>query len=185
MTTTLPSYDELAEALEQTTLKMHASQVHGIIAGIICGNTNTSTAWEELVTGSDIPEATHLLLQQLYNHTHNQLTEFLFELQLLLPSDDDALVQRAEGLTVWTQGFLTGLKLAQVQIEDRPASEVTEVINDMLEIAKMNYEEVVASEEDEAAFVELVEYVRMAAILIYQDLHDATSETKATQNHLH
>ena len=40
----------------------------------------------------------------------------------------------------------------------------------MVEIAKMNYEEVVESEEDETAYVELVEYVRMAAILIYEEL---------------
>ncbi len=187
MTISLPTYDDLAEALEKTTLKLHPSQVHGLITGILCGNPNSSTAWEELVTGDKEPKSTHELLQTLYNKTENQLEEFLFEFHLLLPSDEDSLTERAEALTVWTQGFLTGLKLAEVQIVDRPVGDITEAINDIIEIAKMNYEEVVASEEDEAAFVELVEYVRMAVILIYQDLHDTLNATQSTNssNHLH
>lgn len=60
-------------------------------------------------------------------------------------------------------------------------------MNDVIEIAKMNYEAVVASEEDEAAYVELVEYVRMAVILIYQDLRESESpeRTSKTNKHVH
>lgn len=183
----LPSYTQLSEALSQTALKLHASQVHGLICGILCGNPQSTAAWEELVTGSKESGKSHDLLQELYDLSAKQLDEFLFEFQLLLPADSDDLPVRAEALTLWCQGFLTGLKMVQVQIIDREPGEITEAINDLIEIAKMNYEEVVASEEDEAAYVELVEYVRMAVILIYQDLREADKSKKSSysSNHLH
>lgn len=183
----LPSYAEIDLALSKTALKLHPSQVHGLICGLLCGNANSAAAWEELITGGKESAKTHEVLQQLYDMSAKQLNDFLFEFQLIIPADDQALPQRAEALTLWCQGFLTGLKLAQIQIVDREPSEVTEAINDLIEIAKMNYEEVVASEEDEAAYVELVEYVRMAVILIYQDLRETGALKKANQstNHLH
>ncbi len=57
----------------------------------------------------------------------------------------------------------------------------------MIEIAKMNYEQVVDSEEDENAYVELVEYVRVAVILIYQEQHGQVqlSTSCGTLLHLH
>lgn len=175
--TSLPTYHELHVALNQTALKLHASQVHGLVCGILCGHPSHTSAWGELVTGGGEEKSTttHELLQALYDATAKQLDEMLFELQLLLPADSEPLPLRAEALTLWCQGFLTGLKLAKIKISGREASDTTEAINDMIEIAKMNYEDVVDSEEDEVAYVELVEFVRMAAILIYQDSHDEHS----------
>lgn len=183
----LPKYKDLDQALAKTTLKLHPSQVHGLVAGILSGNPKSTAAWEELVTGGKEPAKTHEVLQELYDASAKQLKEFLFEFQLVLPPDSEALPLRAEALTLWCQGFLTGLKLIQIPIIGREPGEVTEAINDLIEIAKMNYEEVVASEEDEEAYVELVEYVRMAAILIYQDLHEeeSTAKEKSRSSNLH
>lgn len=184
----LPSFTELGQALSKTTLKLHPSQVHGLITGLLCGNPTNSASWEELVTGGTDTKITHEALQALYEASRQSLADFLFDFELLLPSDTDELTLRAESLTLWCQGFLTGLKIAQVPIVGREASDVTEAITDMIEIAKMNFEEVVASEEDEAAYTELVEFVRMAVILIYQDLreNDYPNLTKDdSSNHLH
>lgn len=182
-----PDYRDLSKALEKTALKLHPSQVHGLVSGLLCGNPSSSAAWEELVTGGKETPKTHDVLQGLYDATAKQLGEFLFDFQLLLPPESDELPARAEALTLWCQGLLTGLKLAQVQIINREPGEITEAIGDIVEIAKMNFEEVVSSEEDEEAYEELVEYVRMAVILIYQDLREAESVKKAKNptKHLH
>ncbi len=185
---TLPTYKELDAVLSKTKLKLHPSQVHGLVCGIMCGDPNTAASWEELVTGGGKEQmATHETLQALYEGTATQLNEFLFELQMILPADTVELPVRAEALTLWCQGMLTGLKLTQVQITGREPSELTEALNDFIEIAKMNYEEVVSSEEDEEAYTELVEYVRMAVILVYQDLRegDASVGTTGSANSLH
>lgn len=181
----LPDYTELSEALNDTALKMHASQVHGIITGLLCGNPNNKAAWEEMITGNQESDATHNSLQLLYEGTATHLSDFLMDFQLVLPEDDDDLPVRAEGLTLWCQGFLTGLKSAGIQVVEREPGEVTEAIDDLVEIAKMNYEDVVASEEDEEAYVELIEYVRMAVIMINQELREEEKAKKAKSSQLH
>jgi uncharacterized protein len=183
----LSSYTQLSQDLEKTQLKLHPSQVHGLLTGIICGNPAATTAWKELVLGKEDNAAVHATLQALYDSTAKELNEFLFQFQLLLLTDEQPLPARAESLTLWCQGFLTGLKVTDVPIEGRDPSEVTEAIDDMIEIAKMDYEEVVASEEDEAAYVELVEYVRMAVVLIYQQLREqeVAKQSAETAKHLH
>lgn len=185
----LPTYTELDRALNATALKLHPSQVHGLICGILCGPSSKNAAWEELVTGGEESPQTHKLLQSLYDGSASQLKDFLFDFEMVLPPDSEPLPVRAEAMTVWCQGMLTGLKLVQVPIVGREASELTEAIDDLIEIAKMNYDDVVANEEDEAAYVELVEYVRMAVIYIYQDLHGASdappSVNESAKRHLH
>lgn len=182
---TLPTYQELSQALLATPHKSHASQVHGLICGLLSGQPHSDGAWEEAILGYKPTGPLQTLLQQVYEQSKQQLQEFLFELQLLLPTDDEQLAERAEALSLWCQGYLTGLKIAQIPLEDRAPSETTEAIQDLVEIAKMNYEEVVEDEEDESAYAELVEYVRMAVILIYQDLHgnDRASPRKAERLH--
>ena len=178
---TLPTYTELDLALSKTKLKLHPSQVHGLICGMLCGNPKITPAWEELVTGDGkLSAAVHETLQALFDATAKQLNEFLFELQLVLPADAEELPMRAEALTLWCQGLLTGLKISHVPLVDREPSELTEAINDFIEIAKMNYEEVVANEEDEEAYSELVEVVRMAVILVDQDLREGDAPMSAT-----
>lgn len=187
----LPKYSTMLALLEETGLKIHPSQLHGLISGALVGSKDPLdvAGLQALVSGD-------LNFDQIKTHfiaicetTQQQLKDFLFEFELLLPEDDESLSSRAEGLTVWCQGFLTGLKLVGVAVDvlDDQVDEVKEAINDMLEISKMDYEQVVASEEDEEAYVELVEYVRMAVILMYQEWHEVASDQnpKETSNHLH
>ena len=184
----LPTYPALELVLSETKLKLHPSQVHGLICGMLCGNASQRADWEALITGGEKESQTvRKTLEALYGATEKQLSEFLFELQMVLPEESVELPQRAEALTLWCQGMLTGLKISQVPINDREPSELTEAINDFIEIAKMNYEDVVANEEDEVAYTELVEYVRMAVILVYQELQGGAASLSAANsaNRLH
>lgn len=180
----LPNYEELCRILNKTPHKLHPSQAHGLISGTLCGDSKRKPAWEELITGGPETTKTHGILQQLYDTSAKQLEDFLFDFQLVLPSDDESLPMRAEALTLWCQGFLTGLQMANIKIVDREPGEVTEAINDLIEIAKMNYEDVVANDEDEEAYMELVEYIRMAIILIYQNMREA-NPLKNSSDYLH
>jgi len=182
------SYSELEKALNKTALKLHPSQVHGLVCGFLCGHPKDTKAWEELVAGKEESEATHVVLQSLYDLSAKQLKEFLFEFQLMLPKDSKDLPERAEALSLWCQGMLTGLKMAEVPLAERKPSELTEAINDLIEVAKMNYEDVVASEEDEVAYTDLVEYIRMLVTYIYQELHEGETPDslgKPPTSHLH
>lgn len=182
----LLEFDHLSKMLLETSSKPHPSQVHGIISGLLCGEAGgDTTAWESLVTGDQENTQVHEILQALYHHSRAQLVDFSFEFNLILPEDNASLAERAEALTLWCQGFLTGLKLSGVPIEGRDESELTEGINDLIEIAKMNYEQVVEAEEDEHAFAELVEYVRMVVIFVFQELTGSLRDDEQDQRQLH
>lgn len=185
--TTMPGFSELDQALSQTSLKLHPSEVHGIITGLLCGQSDKRKSWKELIVKGEDSIKIHDLLQTLFDASARELGDFLFQFQLLLPADDEDLSYRAEAMTLWCQGFLAGLKMADVKITGREPSDVTEAIDDIVEIAKMNYEDVIASDEDESSYLELVEYVRMAVILVYQDSHglDEMEIHSGMSKHLH
>jgi len=179
---TLPNFADLALALNQTILMLHPSEAQGLIAGLLCGDQREADGnWTQFIIGEKNPEKIPEILQELYALSQKQLAEFLFEFELVLPLDSQSLADRAEALTLWCQGFLTGLKIAHVNIAEQKG-EMTEALNDIVEIAKMNYENVIDNEEDETAYIELVEYVRMAIILVYQELHEKKQTTRADQS---
>lgn len=181
----LPSYDELNLLLSKTTLKLNASQVHGVICGLLCGQKQAVDGWEKWIIGSGKSKKIQNMLKGVYDQSAIQLEEFLFQFQLILPDDSENLSLRAEALTLWSQGFLTGLKLTGEPITGREVSEVTEAINDMIEIAQMDYDEMIASEENEAAYAELVEYVRIAIMLIYEELQEKNNQNTVVSQQLH
>lgn len=171
----LPEFNEVTSALDLTEMKLHASLVHGMIAGLLCGDYDESMDWQEAIMGEPLSEEVSKSLQRIHDATAKQLIEFLFEFEIILPDEEYSLTERAEGLTVWCQGFLSGLQLADVPFGNMPDVEASEATKDLIEIAKMNYDQVVTSDEDEDAYIELVEFVRVAVILIYQSLHEDSS----------
>ncbi|MFZ2314183.1 MAG: UPF0149 family protein [Gammaproteobacteria bacterium] len=174
----LPDYSELSQSLSQTALKLNPAQAHGLMCGVLCGSQSSNIAWDKLVAGGTESADDIAALQALYQVTARQLEEFSFDFQLMLPPDGSDIAWRAEALTLWCQGFLTGLKMADIAIVGREPSDVTEAISDMIEVAKMDYEEAISNEEDEIAYVELVEYVRLSAVLIYQDAQEERAKSK-------
>ncbi len=121
-------------------------------------------------------------LQQLYEISYHQMSEFSFEFALLLPDDDININARTEALSLWCQGFLTGLKKSNVPIENREESDVTETINDILEIAQVKYGDIAEDDEDETAYFELIEYVRLGVLMIFQDLKNNSDENTGENN---
>lgn len=176
----LPNYNQLSTALSKTKPMMNPSQAHGLIVAFICANPANESGWENLITGDKKSQTVDTLLHEVYRASAHQLKELSFEFQLILPADQAALESRAEALTLWCQGFLSGLKMCNIPLESEEKNEVSEAIKDLIEVAKMKYEDVVESKEDEEAFVELVEYIRMAIILIYEEWN--SEEPKSSAN---
>ena len=73
----------------------------------------------------------------------------------------------------WCEGFLHGLVSAKHgdALKERLAAEpLADIIRDMLEITRAAAGEDDDAESDEAAYAELVEYLRVAAQLTYEEL---------------
>lgn len=179
----LPTYTEVANALNKSPAKLSAAQAHGVMCGLLCAtNDQAGTLWLTIIFGDKKKHKPDEVLHQLYEESYQQLNDFSFEFSLLLPEEEVDINQRAEALGLWCQGFLTGLDQAKVPIQNRAPDEITEALNDLIEIAKVNYGDIVDNEEDETAYFELVEYVRLAVLMIFQELRSSNPTREVGEN---
>ena len=167
------SYAQLQRTLSTTQSSFQAAQVHGLLCGLLCGDEQVAPPFDEFILSKKKNSSAQQALQKLYKKSAKQLSEFSFGFQLLLPTDKQDLRLRSEALGLWCQGFLTGLKLTHIPVTQRAPSDITDALNDIIEIAQISFEATDESEENEHAYVELVEYVRLAILMIYQELRNA------------
>ena len=111
------------------------------------------------------------VLAEAWRSTAAQLDDEEMGFALWLPDDEDPLEERTVALARWCSGFLAGLGSGG-QIESL-SSEAREAIGDLQEIARAELSSSVAgregSEEDEQAFAEIVEYVRVVAMTLREE----------------
>lgn len=178
----LPNYSDLNDALEDATSDFQPAEAHGLLCGIICATPDERNAdWGKILTNQQANPDALELLQQLYTSSTQQLGEFSFEFNLLLPDDDVDLNQRTESLGLWCQGFLTGLQQGD---KNKPLSEdAQDALKDITEIAQVNFGDIPSTDEDESAYADLVEYVRLAVLMIYHE-YKAGMQTHLENNNL-
>ena len=79
---------------------------------------------------------------------------------------------QVNALGEWCQGFLIGLSLGGVEDFQALPDDAKEIARDLVEIARAGTSyELSGLEDDEEAFVELVEFIRVGALLINEELH--------------
>lgn len=106
-------------------------------------------------------------LEALHTVSRAQFEDRDFGFALLLPDDDAPLAERSEALFDWCRGFLGGFGLAAGK--DPPLSdEGREALEDLARLAAATPEPD-GDEEDEAAYAEIEEFVRVAALLLHGD----------------
>ncbi|WP_036646526.1 YecA/YgfB family protein [Pantoea sp. A4] len=168
---TKPDYNALASVLTQQGVGMTPAEMHGLLSGILCGG-NKDSSWKTLVhdltnEGLAFPHALSQPLQDLHANIANTLEEDAFQFQILLPEDSDITVfDRADALAGWVNHFLLGLGVTQPKL-DKVTGETGEAIDDLRTIAQLGYDEDEDQEELEQSLEEVIEYVRVAALLCY------------------
>jgi uncharacterized protein YgfB (UPF0149 family) len=167
----LPSYTALTKELHTFQPNANAAQIHGLLCGYICATSaGEEERWEEMLPGIKQTKKVYELLEEVLEASYCQLNEFSFEFSLILPDEKENINIRAEALGLWCQGFLTGLELANIPIQDREPGEVTEALDDIIEISEISFGDIAENDEDESAYLELVEYVRLSVLMIFHEL---------------
>jgi uncharacterized protein YgfB (UPF0149 family) len=173
----VPSLDELANALIRLNAGCTASELHGVISGLLAGgsrlNRNTSRkilethADSDQVFGDDIAAS----LWQLQLKTLEDMGDSELVFTPLLPDDDDDLAARVSALSDWCQGFLVGFGTA-VRPEDKRIHDegVRETLQDIMHVANVDAAAQDNDESDESAYAELYEFVRMAVIHLFEEM---------------
>ena len=165
--------DSLKIALDAAEIGQHPVEVHGALVGLICGGVEqTGDTWikplfDLMNDGQPLPAQLHQLVCDLFQDSVTRLAEFEFGFMPLLPEEEEPLSERVEALSLWAQSFLTGMAIIQPKL-NQASAEVREVIKDLAEIAQVEFD-VADDEESEAAYTELLEFVRIAAIMCYAE----------------
>ena len=97
----------------------------------------------------------------------------------MLPDDYDSAANRAAALGRWCEGFLHGLvsNARADALKERLSTEpMSDIIKDMLQITRATVDDDTEDESNEAAYAELVEYLRVAAQLTYEELVEFRGE---------
>ncbi len=176
---TTVDHDQLDAALRRCGASWDAAQSHGLLSGrlAIAGAASGFDWLSQVLEGTDANDALRgeceAMLGALYESTYRQLAERQSEFEPLLPDDDDSTVVRAAALAHWCEGFLHGLVSAEHgdALKERLSAEpLADIIKDMLQITRAVADEDTDTETDEQAYAELVEYLRVAAQLTYEEL---------------
>ena len=174
-------FDTLEAALRRCGASWDAAQTHGLLTGrLAVSGVAAGPDWlQHVLEGTEENDAFRLecqkMLDTLYQSTFWQLSERLSEFVPLLPDDESDAGDRTDALAHWCEGFLHGLVSAKHgdELRDRLAAEpLADIIRDMLQITRAELDEATDEETNEAAYAELVEYLRVAAQLAYEELAD-------------
>ncbi len=174
-------YDELDGALQRCGSNWDAAQTHGLLTGrLAVAGVPAGPEWLlQVLEGTDEANAARQecqeMLDKLYQGAFWKLTERLSEFYPLLPDDDVDAEQRTQALAHWCEAFLHGLVSSRHEqaLKDRLAAEpLSDIIRDMLQITRAAIDEESDEEDNEAAYIEIVEYIRVAAQLAYEELAD-------------
>lgn len=174
----------VAHALEHLGSEIQPAEVHGTLCGMVCARGAVEPdAWvAELAataTPGDLPARDDVrALLALHQETARQLTDPALAFAPLLPADEESLARRTEALGEWCQGFLIGLTRDGVRDLKRLPEQSMEVVKDLVNVARVSEYEQHEREEDEVAFTEIVEYVRMGVLLVHEELNAPPSGIK-------
>jgi uncharacterized protein YgfB (UPF0149 family) len=179
----LPNYQTVNESIAVLALPISVSELHGMICGYLCaGNVDGGAAYVRALISNQKGQGSReaaLALFGLLAVSHQQMSNFDFELQLLLPDDAEPLALRAEAFSEWCEGFTQGMTLAGVVAEQLAEEEAQEALRHLNEFAELDHHALTIDEEDERALMEVTEYARMSVLRLYNDLltPDGSAET--------
>lgn len=178
----LPSFDRMADIFVSLAALGSPAELHGMTCGRLCGGSRYSeqewiqSALDFLDTAQQPgPEAAEALTS-LYQATLQQLGDDEFGIQLLLPGDDVEMPQRILALSHWCQGFLTGFGTSGVSADTSLSSETADALRDFAAFVQIS-PETEEDEDSETDYLEIVEYIRLAALSIFLEL-GATADEK-------
>ena len=170
--------DIIFSLFEQHEIFAHPSEFHGAITGFLAGGMPvTSQNWLGALSdyyhqGMEFPAPVKDILKMMFKVIWQGLNDDNLAFELLLPVDEAPLTDRSTALGGWTQGFLLGIgtniDTSKNALKDA-SDDVNEVVQDFAQICKMA-EDIEENEENEAAYFEIYEYVRISAVMCFSEL---------------
>ena len=163
-------YHAFAALLQKSGHAVSPAELHGLLLGRSCAGAGFDVEpWLEdakdllLTPAEDNVRQALIGLQEMVK---GELTSDDMTVVLLVPSDDSPLTERAIALGQWCQGFLAGFGLTAR--DTALSGEAMEVLQDLAAIAQVQ-DALEESEDGETDYMEVMEYLRVAPLLLYTE----------------
>lgn len=139
-------------------------EAHATLAGFLCAGGDADVL-EDPELDMLLPDVDGAFARRLIDAVVTTLRSLDYEFRPLIGDDDVPLADRLESLTRWCSAFMGGFGMV-----DAPAfahEDCRELLTDLAEIAGGAIADDDEEAADEAAFEEVYEFVRVAALTLY------------------
>jgi len=179
-------FDDLSHSLIKLDAASEAAEAQGLLCGILCAQGRVEkVSWIQQVLGEAIPQGDLLIqevreqLESIFSETLETLYDEEYGFQMFLPDDDVSINERLHTLSEWCQGFLLGFSMRpQDSIEGELREEIDSLLEDFVEITRIDLDTDEETEEEESSYFEITEYIRMGVIFIFTSLHPIATSNR-------
>jgi hypothetical protein len=178
------AFADVARALAAGASSVHAAEAHGCLCGALCLRPDYSLAeWlDEILPEPADGGDTAAPFATLFEESVGVLARPDMEFEPLLPDDELPLADRTAALAAWCQGFLYGFGASGTAARAKLPAAVTEVLQDLAQICHAGSVGTEEPEVEEEAYAELVEFLRAAVQIVYEELGVTRAGVPAPQS---
>lgn len=181
-----PDFDTLSRVLDRLEAGVGAAELDGALAGFLCaGGAATADRWLPSLALAELDETLddardRDLFGNLYRGLARELDDPELAFAPLLPGDEAPIAERAAAMVEWCRGFLGGLGLAGADLGEGMSGDGAEVVGDFGRIAATEFDAGESDADDEEAYAEMIEYIRVGVMLLHQQF--ARAQPEATRH---
>lgn len=167
-------YYELEAELGKIQALASPSEAHGILCGQLSGGLKVDgLSWlQQFLPNLGVKrepwEDSRQWFCELRNLTLTELADDQFNFMPILPDDEDPLETRLIALAEWCSGFLAGFGTTGERKKEQFPEDCLMALRDLQQISQVDTD-IDEEEMGEAAYFEVLEYVRMAALMLFTE----------------
>ncbi len=189
-------YENITNDLSKMAVTISAAEAHGILSGLLCtvpSGVAKKHWFSELLdisgaSADSLAQHTRELkaLDNWFAESVQSLNDPDMNFQLCLPEDAASFKERQYALADFCAGFNYGFGIGMAGRDNKKLPEDTqELIEDFQSIESADIAQ--GSQDDEAAFMEVSEYVRVGVLLAHEELQPvaAGDAGSASKNKVH
>jgi len=183
------NYQSLSHQFKQIGALLSPSELHGHLCGrYVVGHHIEGVFGLRLIADYlDLPvSGVESIDEELSDFVTTHvlvMDQELFDFRLFVSDDEQALVTRLDDLAKWCEGFLTGLGSTAGKEEAKIMQEEHDTLSDLIEISKID-SNVEDTEENEALYTDLYEYVRLASFNLFDRFRALATEQEKESDEL-
>lgn len=183
------THQELLQVINEHDFTATPCEFHGLLSGLVAGGMfkgskdHLEHLSELFNSGLTIKGSIKVAANKLVDELFEQFASEDMSFKLMALDEDDSLTDQAEELINWVQYFLVGFGLNKHEIATA-STDIREIIEDFTNITRMDAE-MDDTNENQADFYEVAEFIRVSAILVYQEFGKPTVHENDEKRTLH